>query len=646
MKLLLPLSYCILFILSAKAQPFVCDGSLYLTLTNSGPSTFYQVALNPITGTVLFDPLPGGDIGSRINGIGYRSTDNYIYGLGTNTRLLRVDASQNTEVVADLSSVLTPDYGYFCGAITPDGQFLVLLGSGGNPQVSRELVHVNLDTYEVEITLIPNAEEVRVFCGDIGIDPRDGTLYSFDFLDNRLLIIDENTGFVDATTYPPTALCDDLGAIFFDAFGVMYGYGKTVSGDISETLFRFDKVIGEAIILGVGPQANSKDGCACPYNLELQKRVFPEEVLPCAEVTYTFTIVNASLFEEEAIDFTDIMPAELTITEIVEHPFGGTIVSGVGGNELIITGMTVPRGVDSIVVRTEVAPDALGIYNNQALLSNLRVGLGTSVSSDNPKTLIDGDSTALSVISLATNIPQSSAELCPGGVLTLDVTTPGASYWWADGSTESTLEVSEAGWYTVQLTSNCDTIVDSIFVEEVDLLLDLGPDISLELGDSVWLRPVVFNADSVRYVWNDPLQNSLRCATCATTYARPFFDVVYQLTVEDSRGCSVSDELVVRVKKDRLVYIPNVFSPNFDGTNDVFYLQGKGNVKINHLQVYNRWGALVFEDKGGLINDATFGWDGTFKGKEVANGVYVYRAFVAFIDGHEEVLVGSITLVK
>ncbi|MCP4441075.1 MAG: gliding motility-associated C-terminal domain-containing protein, partial [Aureispira sp.] len=63
-------------------------------------------------------------------------------------------------------------------------------------------------------------------------------------------------------------------------------------------------------------------------------------------------------------------------------------------------------------------------------------------------------------------------------------------------------------------------------------------------------------------------------------------------------------------------------------------------------RVYDRWGELIFEGTGLSINDASTGWDGTFKGKPMNSGLYAWYAEVEFADGHVEVIKGDITLLR
>ncbi|MBK9765121.1 MAG: gliding motility-associated C-terminal domain-containing protein [Flavobacteriales bacterium] len=113
-------------------------------------------------------------------------------------------------------------------------------------------------------------------------------------------------------------------------------------------------------------------------------------------------------------------------------------------------------------------------------------------------------------------------------------------------------------------------------------------------------------------------------------------------TVTNAAGCTDQDSLLISIEvKDILPpKLPNAFSPNGDGVNDVFYVRG-GPFETMHLKVYNGWGELVFE-----TTDPTFGWDGTHEGKPEINGVYVYSVIATSTDGAFHDRSGKMTLVR
>ncbi len=136
------------------------------------------------------------------------------------------------------------------------------------------------------------------------------------------------------------------------------------------------------------------------------------------------------------------------------------------------------------------------------------------------------------------------------------------------------------------------------------------------------------------YNWNPPSNDSVLSG---------LVEGVYTVIVSDSLGCTNSyaiDILNNELDCDYHVYLPNVFSPNGDGENDILYVLGKGVETIN-LTIYNRWGNKVFES-----NDMTQGWDGTYNGNEQGNAVFVYYISATFVNGLRVEDKGNVSIVK
>src|SRR5690606_17302239 len=114
------------------------------------------------------------------------------------------------------------------------------------------------------------------------------------------------------------------------------------------------------------------------------------------------------------------------------------------------------------------------------------------------------------------------------------------------------------------------------------------------------------------------------------------------LVASNQQGCT--DTLVrneyVEVYEKPVFYIPNAFSLNADGENDFFRVYGKG-FKEFYLQVFNRWGQMVFE-----TDNPDFSWDGTANGKAAEEGVYVYYLKTVFTDLQMRTFKGSLTLLR
>lgn len=95
------------------------------------------------------------------------------------------------------------------------------------------------------------------------------------------------------------------------------------------------------------------------------------------------------------------------------------------------------------------------------------------------------------------------------------------------------------------------------------------------------------------------------------------------------------------------IYIPNIFSPNNDGINDVFsifFSDDSGIVNIISFQVYNQWGELMYNQANFLPRDGDIGWRGDFKESSIQSDVYVYKINIAFEDGSTHIISGEVTI--
>jgi gliding motility-associated-like protein len=96
-----------------------------------------------------------------------------------------------------------------------------------------------------------------------------------------------------------------------------------------------------------------------------------------------------------------------------------------------------------------------------------------------------------------------------------------------------------------------------------------------------------------------------------------------------------------------VTFVPNIFSPNNDGINDVFYIQSNAQVtEVKSFRIYDRWGAVVFEDLNFLTNDPQHGWDGSYGGRELDPAVFVYAIVVETIDDRQLILKGDVALIR
>ena len=141
--------------------------------------------------------------------------------------------------------------------------------------------------------------------------------------------------------------------------------------------------------------------------------------------------------------------------------------------------------------------------------------------------------------------------------------------------------------------------------------------------------------------------DELTCFNCFTTYSDVDYTTTYTLVSIDPSGCIATDEVTVFViTSNENIYIPNTFTPNGDGANDMFSILGPGIVLIHTFAIYDRWGELIFYTENTAPNQPTAQWDGTFKGSNLNQGVYVYTALVELATGRKVQLKGNVTLIR
>lgn len=187
-----------------------------------------------------------------------------------------------------------------------------------------------------------------------------------------------------------------------------------------------------------------------------------------------------------------------------------------------------------------------------------------------------------------------------------------------------------------------DTLITLIKPESVDL--DLGVDREIELGQIV-LVDAKINGAYVRLDWD--VNTNISCDTCVTISLKPDGEARLKATVYNKYGCYDVDDLIIFVRKNH-VYVPNVFSPNGDGINDGFTVFGDVDevTEVKSMEIYDRWGAQVFNKTNFAVNDYHTGWNGEFKGQDLIPGVYVYHIVVKFKTGIEKKLSGEVSLIR
>ncbi len=160
-----------------------------------------------------------------------------------------------------------------------------------------------------------------------------------------------------------------------------------------------------------------------------------------------------------------------------------------------------------------------------------------------------------------------------------------------------------------------------------------GNNVSVLIGQSVMLSA----SGGGTYFWS-PSQG-LSCDSCSNPNANPSSTTTYCVTVKDSKGCTNSSCLQVRVECGE-VFVPNYFSPNGDGENDKLCIFGSC-IQSFTITIYDRWGERVFE-----TSDRKECWDGVYKGQAMNTAVFVYYLKATLLTGEVISQKGNISLVR
>ncbi len=186
-----------------------------------------------------------------------------------------------------------------------------------------------------------------------------------------------------------------------------------------------------------------------------------------------------------------------------------------------------------------------------------------------------------------------------------------------------------------------DTFFIPISVEQntLELIATADPD-SIYPGESSQL-----NADSeiaIEFLWTNG--GVLDDNTIYNPIATPLETTTFTVFANDEAGCRDTANVTVYLKSflclEPYIFVPNAFTPDGDGRNDIFYVRGNA-IDEMYIAVFNRWGEKVFES-----NSLENGWDGTYKGKELPPDVFGYYLELKCLNGEEYFKKGNVTLIR
>ena len=196
----------------------------------------------------------------------------------------------------------------------------------------------------------------------------------------------------------------------------------------------------------------------------------------------------------------------------------------------------------------------------------------------------------------------------------------------------------DQGIYTLKVgtTEGCDTILKFTLTDfpKPDILINPG-NAFIQYGQSISLR-----VEGAKY-YNWSPAKYLNSATEQNVLASPMTSTNFKVIGINEFGCTDTAYVMVEVKQDKRIVMPNAFSPNGDGKNDYFSIPFNSYQSIRKFDIYNRFGQLVYQDRG-----SNKGWDGTYKGKNCDQGVYQYFIMLDYSDGDQKEIKGDINLIR
>lgn len=528
----------------------------------------------------------------------------------------------------------------------------------------------------------------------LSLDPDDGaTVFWYDDLGNLVATGDSIVLGPLTTTTTYTAVDSIVGATSEDYWGYTYTYTVPVTEVIVNLTTSDDTVcFGNSVDLTATGQLNG--GCICvdsiaySWNPALGTDTF-YTVTPTVNTTYTvYAQTTGSTYfciDSASVDIVVLPPPTVTIVAsdtllcngssvtltasgATSYSWSGGITNGVpfsfsGTNTYTVVGSNGGLCNDTAQITISSLPGpTVNITATDTLLcggGNITLtatgatnytwnggvtnGVSFAIASTNTFTVIGDDGglctdTAQVTITVLTppnvSINASDTLLCGNGMVTL--TASGATtYNWSGGITNGTpFNISTTNTYTV-IGSNGGTCNDTaqitISVGQPPVI-NLYSDTSLCGLTNILIIPIVSGQAPFSYLWSD--------GSNAGSYNAVDVGVI-SLTVTDSMGCSATDSVEVTLNCPSELFIPNSFTPNGDGSNDMFLPVGR-NVSNFQMEIFTRWGESIFTS-----NDLAKGWAGDKKGTAAPIGSYTYKiSYTPTGDNTKKEIIGHVTLIR
>lgn len=631
------LFFFLALLIRLQGQPFECDGQLHLLVRSDYSKSSILYSYQVINGqwkvkeTLLSERR-------RLSALAYNISDNYLYSLDADTyELIRIDQAGQLLSLGRPTNIDTTLV-YEAGTISTEGGAMFVISYDKNFSANRGFYRLNLGGTGSMGGGFGVTSTYPSSVGDFATDPIYGTLYGYDNT-NRVLVQIGGGGNISSLNFPSNEV-GDIKGVFFDRGGQMYGYSA------AGAMYSINKGTGKATNLFTAPKGDDADGCSCPYTYTFTKEVIPTTILQCDtfEVRYFFN--NHLGNGQDFITLKDSFPEGFTIVDFKSDIINLTKNVLTNPNKLEVNNIIYLMNDNTITLKVRAPDNYRGTFLSSAVQYPFPLAFGPQQYSDDPYTDEIPDPTEAKVISAQDlDLSEYVSFNCSGDTALIRSPFPKGDNLWGDGSTAPYLRVTQPGPIELTAFSNCESYYGQFTLErfpDPPSLEIIGPE--EVLGGVEYPFEVEWSAfEPVEFDWSAE-EFDLTCDSCSRVEMAITVDQLLKVRMVNEEGCEIHAEKEVAVSINRSVYAPNAFSPNGDGNNDWFYLQGEGYGTFE-MTVQDRWGNVVFDTVNGQLNQAESGWDGKKRGKAVNRGLYIWSARIIFADGAEKRAEGVINVI-
>ncbi len=195
--------------------------------------------------------------------------------------------------------------------------------------------------------------------------------------------------------------------------------------------------------------------------------------------------------------------------------------------------------------------------------------------------------------------------------------------------------------YTYTDANGCTNAVTD-YINVIQNNVDAGLDVYIP----EYTTTALYASGGVLFSWEPP--DSISCSDCPDPIVDVLSTTTFTVTSWDINGCVASDDVIVHIVPvfDVAVFVPNTFTPNGDQINDLFFAYGSDLVSIVSMRIFDRWGEEIYFAENISALNPSQGWDGTYRGKLLNEGVYVYMIEVLLEEGVKQQINGNVTIIR